>query len=157
MNLRGDTIVVFINKLHNIKALHIHTAVDTAGNLPFSCFEKIMNYTDLFLYDIKSMDPQIHKQYTGADNRLILENLQQLLAIGVKIWIRVPVIPGVNDTEEEMQTLKAWLRTCGQPEKIELLPYHAMGEHKYAALGQAPRSFAPPEPERLEQVRRLFQ
>ena len=142
--------------LKKCKENGIHTAVDTAGHVPFERFEEVLPFTDLFLYDIKSMDPQIHKQYTGADNRLILENLQKLLAAGAKVWIRVPVISGVNDTEAEMQALKAWLRTCGQPEKIELLPYHAMGEHKYSAIGKPVQRFQVPGNEKLQQLNAFF-
>ena len=116
--------------LQKCKENGIHTAVDTAGHVPFASFEKVLPYTDLFLYDIKVMDPEKHKTYVGADNALILENLKKLLKAGANIWIRIPVIGGINDSVEEMQNVKEFLTLWGKPQKVELLPYHAMGEHK---------------------------
>lgn len=122
--------------LKKCKENGIHTAVDTAGNVPWEYFEKIIPYTDLFLYDVKSMNDDIHKEYTGASNRLIIENLKKLLNSDVDVWVRVPVIPNVNDTEEEKKKLDEFFERTGHPEKIEHLPYHAMGEYKYKALGR---------------------
>lgn len=134
----------------------LHTAVDTAGHVPFAYFEKILPYTDLFLYDIKVMDEAVHRQYTGVGNARILDNLKRLLNLGHPLWIRIPVIPGVNDSPEEMERIRDFLAASPAPEKVELLPYHAMGEHKYAALGKAARSFPVPEETRLEMLRGYF-
>ena len=120
------------------KEYGIHTAVDTAGYVPFSQFEKVLPYTDLFLYDVKLLDGEKHKEYTGVDNGLILENLRKLMDAGARIWVRVPVIPGVNDSEEELDAIR---RQCSGVEKVELLPYHGLGEHKYAALGRTCETF----------------
>ena len=78
----------------------ISVNIDTCGLAPWSAFERIMPYADTFLYDIKAMDPQVHARYTGVDNALILDNLKRLSAAGARINIRVPVIPGVNDTPD---------------------------------------------------------
>ena len=134
----------------------IHTAVDTAGHVPFDRFERILPYTDLFLYDVKCLDRDKHKQYTGVDNDLILENLRRLLQGNTPVWIRIPVIPTVNDTEEEMRAIKDFLDSCGTPERIELLPYHAMGEHKYEALGEAAIPFSVPDDTRMSALKRIF-
>ena len=134
----------------------LHTAVDTAGHVPFEYFERILPYTDLFLYDIKVMDEAVHRQYTGVGNARILDNLKWLLNLGHPLWIRIPVIPGVNDSPEEMERIRDFLAASPAPEKVELLPYHAMGEHKYAALGKAARSFPVPEETRLEMLRGYF-
>ena len=134
----------------------IHTAVDTAGHIPFESFEKILPYTDLFLYDIKIFDPDKHKKYTGVSNELILENLKKLSEAGGKIWIRIPIIPDVNDSMEEMQKIKELLAVCGQPEKVELLPYHAMGEHKYRAIGADLQIFSTPDTEKMRQLNAIF-
>ena len=104
--------------LQKCQAAGIHTAVDTAGFIPWSQFAKIMPYTDLFLYDIKLFDPQKHRQYIGAGNELILENLRKLFSTGTKIWIRIPVVPGINDSSEEMQAIRHFLDLCGRPEKV---------------------------------------
>lgn len=118
------------------RAEQIHTAVDTAGDVPWQRLEAILPDTDLFLYDVKLMDEQLHKKYTGVSNRRILDNLRGLLTHGAKVWIRVPVIPGVNDGAGEQKALEAFLRDLPQPEKVEYLPYHTMGENKYPALGR---------------------
>lgn len=134
----------------------VHTAVDTAGHVPFECFEQIIPYTDLFLYDVKCYDGDKHRQYTGASNELILSNLGRLLKMGIAIWVRIPIIPTVNDSEEEMLNIKKLIISSGSPEKIELLPYHAMGEHKYAAIGKQVQTFSVPSKEKISQLKRVF-
>ena len=130
----------------------IHTAVDTAGHVPFAFFERILPYTDLFLYDVKCYDGKMHRKYTGVSNALILSNLKRLLERGKAVWIRIPIIPTVNDTEEEMRKIKAFLLSYGMPERIELLPYHAMGEQKYAALGREVQAFSAPSEEKMARL-----
>ena len=134
----------------------IHTAVDTAGHIPWKSFERILPYTDLFLYDIKSMDSNVHKKYTGAGNELILENLARLLKSGADVWVRIPVIPAINDTEADFEKLREFFDSNGYPQKTELLPYHAMGEHKYAALGKTFYPFAVPGKEKIEELKALL-
>ena len=131
----------------------IHTAVDTAGAVAWERFEEILPETDLFLYDVKSMDSRRHREYTGAGNEQILENLSRLLRIGKRVWVRVPVIPGVNDTPEEMRQLRAFLLCNGYPEKVELLPYHRMGEMKWRALGKEAALFSPPDAKQMDMLR----
>ena len=135
--------------LKKCKENGIHTAVDTAGHIPFESFKKILPYTDLFLYDIKIFDTQKHKQYVGVGNELILENLKKLFKANAKIWIRIPIIPDVNDSIEEMQLIRDFLDKNGKPEKIELLPYHAMGENKYSAIGENVCTFNTPTNETM--------
>jgi pyruvate formate lyase activating enzyme len=91
----------------------IHTAVDTAGYVAFENFEKILPCTDLFLYDIKAFDPIKHKEWTGVRNELILSNLKKLLGIGVKIWVRIPVIASINDSAEEMLKIREFFDKYG--------------------------------------------
>ena len=134
----------------------IYTAVDTAGHVPYEHFEKILPYTDLFLYDVKCFDGEKHRQYTGVGNELILENLKKLLATDIPVWVRIPIIPTVNDTVEEMQSIKGYIYSCGKPQNIELLPYHAMGEHKYAAIGKEVQSFSAPCEEKMRELRNVL-
>jgi pyruvate formate lyase activating enzyme len=134
----------------------IHTAVDTAGNVPFERFERILPYTDLFLYDVKCYDSRLHKQYTGVENGRILENLRLLLAKNASVWVRIPLIPSVNDSEEEMRRIKEFLDSCGKPQRTELLPYHAMGAHKYGALGLDATTFDVPSKETLDALNAIF-
>lgn len=134
----------------------IHTAVDTAGHVPFSSFERILPHTDLFLYDVKCMDSARHKQYTGVGNEQILDNLARLLRLGAPLWVRIPVIPTVNDSPEDMRRIKEFLARHGKPQKVELLPYHAMGEHKYSALGKEVTRFSAPDEEQMASLRAIF-
>ena len=134
----------------------IHTAVDTAGHVPLAYFERIRPYTDLFLYDVKCYDCDTHRKYTGVSNELILSNLEKLLKTGRSVWVRIPIIPTVNDDEKELQHIKAFLLSSGRPEKVELLPYHAMGEQKYAALGKEVQAFSVPSEEKMSQLKKCF-
>ncbi len=118
-----------------LQALHkngIHTAVDTAGHQPWEKFEKILPYTDMFLYDVKAANGATHKALTGVSNELILANLKRLSDLGKCLWIRIPYIPGYNSSEMEQI---AELLTNIQAERIEIMPFHRLGEGKYAALG----------------------
>lgn len=133
----------------------LHTAVDTAGHVPWESFQRILPYTDLFLYDIKSMDSAIHKKYTGVENGLILENLTRLLRAKATVCVRVPVIPSVNDTVEEMKRINAFFEENGYPADLELLPYHNMGENKYEALGKPVQSFTVPGKEKIEMLKQI--
>lgn len=141
--------------LRECKTEGIHTAVDTAGNVPFSYFERILPFTDLFLYDIKAFSAEKHKEGTGADNARILENAKRLSGKS-KIFFRIPVIGGFNDEETEMQKIADFLKDIYY-EKVELLPYHALGEHKYRALGVNVEVFSAPSPERMKRFRAMFE
>jgi len=142
--------------LKKCKKNGIHTAIDTAGHVPFTCFERILPYTDMFLYDVKCFDSDTHKRYTGVGNELILENLCTLLQTEKNIWVRIPIITGVNDTREEMAKIRDFLWQSSYPEKVELLPYHAMGEHKYAALDKRALIFSVPSEEKMKELEKIF-
>ena len=135
----------------------LRTAVDTAGNVPFSAFERILPHADLFLYDVKCVTEETHIAGTGASNRLILDNLRRLLKTRAdSIIIRVPVVPGFNDSEEEIGKIAAFFRAHGRPSKIELLPYHRLGENKNAALGREGFTADPPSKELMARLNALF-
>ena len=89
--------------------------------------------TDLFLYDVKVMDPEKHRAYTGSDNRLILSNLEKLCQAGAKIIIRVPLIPGLTDTTENIEAIATFIekKLHGQVLRTELLPYNKLAASKY--------------------------
>ena len=142
--------------LRECKKEGIHTAVDTAGNVPFSYFERILPYTDIFLYDIKCMDPDTHKKHTGVTNEFILGNLKNLFKNKKSIIIRIPVITGINDTTEEMQRVKYFFDKNGYPDKVELLPYHKLGEHKYIAIDKEAISFKVPSKSKMEELNSIF-
>ena len=125
---------LLLELLKRCKEAGIHTAVDTAGHHNWEAFEKILPYADLFLYDIKHMDTEKHREYTGVGNDRILENLGRLLKSGARVWIRIPMIPGVNDSPDHMAKIEDFLSQFPAPEKLEKLPYHTLGDHKYTAL-----------------------
>ncbi len=117
------------------KQQDIHTCLDTSGFAPFSAFEDILAETDLFLYDLKLMDDDEHKSYTGVSNRIILDNLKRLANTGKKITIRFPVIPGITDTHHNINALVQMLASIKTVSKISLLPFHNIAETKYQRLG----------------------
>lgn len=121
--------------LKECKNAGLHVAVDTAGNVPFENFEMILPYTDLFLYDIKCISPEIHKKYTGSTNELIIENAKKLRENNVNMWVRTPVIPGFNTNESEMKAIRKFVTEVLQVKRHEELPYHNYGEGKYKMLG----------------------
>ena len=115
----------------------IHRTVDTAGNVRQETLLAIARHTDLFLFDLKHMDPAEHRRWTGAGNERILENLTALSAAGASIWIRIPLIGGVNDDEENMRATAVFVASlAGKVPQIHLLPYHSTARHKYTRLGR---------------------
>ena len=113
------------------RELGISVAIDTAGCVPFSYFEAVLPYTDIFLYDIKCIDAELHKKGTGRDNSLIISNLEKLIGSGKRIIIRVPMIPNFNDGDG-LECIKDF---CDERHlSYELLPYHEFGESKKQAL-----------------------
>ena len=109
--------------------------IDTCGEVPYEHIKRVLPYVDTFLYDIKLLDPELHKKYTGVDNRLILENLKKLSADGGKINIRLPLITGVNATDEYIQEVIDFLHDNQiSVYRVNLLKYHDTGRGKYAKL-----------------------
>jgi pyruvate formate lyase activating enzyme len=123
--------------LQACKAEGIHTAVDTSGYAAWEEFEAISPYVDLFLYDLKTIDDAVHIQATGVSNALILSNLSKLSQRGSNLRVRVPVIPGINDSPEAIQSLGEFLAALPHPPVVELLPYHLSGVEKYHRLGRS--------------------
>jgi len=120
--------------LKALKSEGIHTALDTSGYAPWEQLAKCAEVTDLFLYDIKHLDPCRHKRLTGVDNVLILANLRQLVKGGANIWLRIPIIPGLNDAPEHLAALGDLARELGVKE-THLLAYHHLAVGKYEKLG----------------------
>lgn len=114
-----------------------HTAVETCGQAPWRDLRAAATVTDLFLYDVKQLDPERHRELMGCGNRLILENLEKVLAAGASVTLRVPVVPGCNDGPAEVEALAAFAAAHPTLRSVELLPHHRLGDHKYAALDRA--------------------
>lgn len=113
----------------------LHTALDTCGFAAWEQFERVLPYVDLVLYDLKLMDEDRHRQYTGVSNRRILANLQRLCASGKPVWLRMPLIPGVNDDAANLTAAAAFAAALPGRPSLNLLPYHNAAEAKYAGLG----------------------
>lgn len=114
----------------------IHTTVDTSGFANWNVFEQIRGKVDLFLYDLKHMDSIRHCEVTGVPNEVILENLRKLAERGHKILVRIPLIPGINDDEENLQASGKFLTCLPELKGVELMGYHNIARAKYEALGR---------------------
>ncbi|MHC1776413.1 MAG: glycyl-radical enzyme activating protein [Lentimicrobium sp.] len=131
----------------------IHTAVDTAGNVRTETILEVAARTDLFLYDLKLMNPEEHHQWTNAGNELIFHNLKAIAETGAEIIIRIPLIGGLNDSEENIrQTAEFIARLAGKPKEVHLLPYHNIAKHKYAKLGREDGFEKLKEPDKISQL-----
>ncbi|BAI81552.1 pyruvate formate-lyase activating enzyme [Deferribacter desulfuricans SSM1] len=117
------------------KEKRLNTSVDTSGYTDFANIEACNQYIDTYLYDIKMMDDDKHKKYTGVSNRLILENLKKLDEIAADIRVRIPLIPGVNDDVEEIDKIYDFIKDLKSVKGVDLLPYHNIMIDKYLRLG----------------------
>lgn len=115
----------------------LHTAVDTCGVAPAAVITCIADNTDLFLFDIKGLDDEMHQRTTGLSNNLVLENARLLDELGKQIWIRVPLIPGINDDEHSLADLGRFVTSMRSVDAIQILPYNPSGEEKRHRLGRA--------------------
>jgi pyruvate formate lyase activating enzyme len=133
--LQSDFVAELLEEAHH---RGINTAIETAGNYPWSFMEKVLPHVDTVLHDHKLTDPQRHKKWCGADNSRILANYKRAYeTFPNKTFIaRTPVIPGVNDDEEHIRAVLAFIRPYRNVVKYELLPYHRYGETKYGFLGR---------------------
>jgi len=134
MAMDMDYIEALVKKLYRFG---ITVTIDTCGYAPYENYQRILPFTDTFLYDVKVMDREKHRKYIGADNTLILENLEKLSADGARIYIRIPTVKEVNGTDEDMrQIIDYLLEKKIRVAQINLLPYHNTGSSKYARLGE---------------------
>jgi len=111
------------------------TCCETTGFAPPEVIEQVIPHVDQVLMDIKCMDPEKHKRFTGVSNELILSNAKRITEISPTI-IRVPVIPGFNYSEEDIRQIVEFVKTLHDVKAIHLLPYHALGTNKYELLGR---------------------
>jgi pyruvate formate lyase activating enzyme len=135
----------------------LSTAIETSGHTRWKVFERLLPHLDLVLFDLKHMDPEVHRQFTGVDNEVILSNLRHMAEINAPVSVRVPLIPGFNADRESLAAIARFVAgQPGLPKQISVLPYHAFGKSKYASLG---RTYAMDGQEALspEQVREFTQ
>ncbi len=125
-----------LDLLQACKANGLNTAVESTAFAPFETIKRLLPYIDTFLMDIKHVDGEKHKRFTGVDNALILENARKIAESGTHLIIRTPVIPGFNDTPEEIRAISKFAATLPGVKEHHLLPYHRLGQDKYAGLGR---------------------
>jgi pyruvate formate lyase activating enzyme len=115
----------------------IHSAIETCGHVPWANLARLLPYVDTVLYDVKHLDAAVHRAFTGAGNEVILDNLGRLTASGVAVVARVPLIPGFNASADSLRAIGRFLDGLpGGVRQVDLLPYHALGRAKYAALAR---------------------
>ncbi|MBZ0298183.1 MAG: glycyl-radical enzyme activating protein [Anaerolineae bacterium] len=140
------------------KAEEIQTVVDTCGYAPQAAFDRVRQDVDLFLYDVKLMDSARHRRVTGAPNDRVLSNLRWLSAKGHRIIVRIPIIPNINDDEDNLHETARFLRTLSAVERVDLLAYHRIGVDKYDRLARTnpmPPTDAPDD-SRMTEIEQLF-
>ena len=143
--------------LHAAKEWGISTALESMGCAKYETIEQILPYLDQYLLDIKHMDPEKHKEFTGKRNDLMLENAKKIAASHMtELSIRVPVIPGFNDTPQEIRAIAAYTKELGNVRRMHLLPYHRLGQDKYAGLGR-PYLMGNVEPPTNEKMQELLE
>lgn len=138
--------------LEACKGCGLHTAVESTANAPYEAIAEILPYLDLYLMDIKHMDSAKHKEYTGVPNGRILENARRIAESGTELIIRTPVVPGFNDTAEEIRAISGYAASLPNVKEHHLLPYHRLGQDKYDGLGRsyALKGVEPPSKEKME-------
>lgn len=144
--------------LTQCKKREYHIAVDTSGYGATETIKEVSSLTDLFLYDLKLMDDDKHIKYTGVSNKLILENLKIISQLGKRIYIRIPLIPGVNDDESNIRATAKVIQETAGIEQVNVLPYHNIAVDKYNRLGKpnSLRSIPVPSGEYMESVAGKF-
>ena len=118
--------------LKSLKENGIHTSVDTCGFVPRESLDRVIPYTDVFLYDLKAIDEEVHVKCTEVSNKLILENLEYLDHCGKKVEIRIPFVPNYND--DQLEKMGEFLAKFNHVNKVRVLPYHNYAGSKYKSL-----------------------
>jgi pyruvate formate lyase activating enzyme len=145
--------------LRACKEKEIHTALDTCGFSTWETLDDVREHVDLFLYDLKLMDDAKHRQFTGVSNELILKNLQMLSTQGYDIFLRVPIIPGINDDDENIRQIGTFAAALPHLNRVDILPYHRAAAEKYHRLNKVyglPET-RPPSDERMAEITRILE
>jgi len=128
-----------------LRESEVHIALDTAGYFPWEKLAPLVAAVDLVLYDIKTLSRTLHKRYTGVDNQLILENAIRIADMKKEMTVRMILIPGVNDNEDEIVGRLKFIKKLGNHVKVDLMKYHKLGAGKYASLGMIEMMEGTPE------------
>ena len=141
-----------------LKESGVHTAIETSGFCEWNNLERIIKFTDLVLYDIKHLDPEKHKLFTGVSNEIILKNLKMICNKEKSVIIRVPLIPDINDSDSDLLKI-AQIAKENRVIEVHILPFHQMGESKWYSLDMRYlcAEITSPSQERLNRVREIFE
>lgn len=141
-----------------LKKIGIHTAIDTSGYVDIEDVKELIEYTDLFLLDIKHIDDIEHKKLTGVTNQKTLKLSKYLSDRGIPVWIRHVIVSGITDDLEEVKALAEFISTLKNIKKVEILPYHKMGEYKYEALNMPYRlkGIKIPDKAIIDKIKQIF-
>ena len=141
------------------KAAGLHTAMDTCGHAKWDDFKQVLEFVDLVLLDMKDMDPAKHKEFTGVDNALILDNAKRIRDLGKPMMLRIPVVPTCNARLDNMQAAAEFFKGFDNIEYVELLPYHRLGEAKWERLdmGYRLKDIDPPSDDELAALGKPFE
>lgn len=147
-----------IEVLLHCKIKGYHTAIESAVNVPWKFLEDIHKLLDLFIIDIKTMDNVIHKSAVGVTNDLIINNIKKLDYLGKEIWIRTPIIPGVNNNVESIKNIGKFVNKLKNVTKVELIPFHKLAINKYESLGMkyTAASLEPPSEQLMEKLNNVL-
>jgi pyruvate formate lyase activating enzyme len=148
-----------LDLLRTCKSHDLHTTVDTCGFARAEIIDRVAPYVDLFLYDLKLMVNRRHREVTGAPNGLILDNLRRLSEHGHQIVLRVPIIPQINDDEENLRQIGAFVRSLPNIKQVDILAYHKLGIDKYERLSSPnpmPET-VPPSEDKMAAIKRLLE
>ena len=154
--MQHEFVTAFLKKC---KKIYINTAIETCGYVKWKYLKELLNYVDLVYFDIKHMDPQVHKELTGVSNGLILENAEKV-SILRPIIIRIPLVPGCNDSDENVIATANFAKKLGDNlQRIELLPYHKFGMQTYRQLDREYKlkEVEPPSDEFMERLKKLIE
>ncbi len=148
-----------ISLLKMCREAAIHTTLDTCGYARWETVARVLEYVDLVLYDLKHMDVVEHERYAGVSNDLILDNARRIRELSIPMLARVPVIPGYNDTAENIAATARFIVNELGSISVHLLPYHRLGETKYARMERPKGSISvqPPSDEYMEEIKQAFE
>ncbi len=144
--------------LKECKSIGIHSTVDTSGFAPNEVVKKTAENAELFLYDLKLMNDDLHQKYTGVSNQLILKNLLELDQLGRKIIVRIPIVSELTDTNENLFAIRGFISYLNNVIEVNLLPYHRAGEGKYIKYGKENKmeNIESPAVTNIENIKQFF-
>lgn len=145
------------NVLRECQRLNLHTAIETSGFAKWDHLKTVLEHVDLVYFDIKHMDPNEHLKLTGASNEIILQNAKRVADSRTAMIIRIPIIPGYNDSKDNMEATAQFIADL-EVNRVELLAYHRLGEHKYEWNGKEYqlKGLQPPALEHMSELERIY-